>query len=162
MHTHIHAEPTQSLKSHTVAWKQKHREMWKRELRGNGEDGGCLSLATGAINCTCVNCLPMKLVDACYICYLCLNSLLKARILREGERQTCERMITLLLFESMNFHLYLFHLLSRSGSGEQWGGCLYIFRNGSLIHRQYKELRLQHPWLMRKTISWLNSKRECK
>lgn len=89
---HTNSEPTRSLKGHTVAWKQKRREreIWKRELRGNGEDVGCLSLATGTINCTSVNCLPMMCAEACYIPYLCLNSLgglLRAQTLTvHGER----------------------------------------------------------------------------
>ena len=114
-----------------------------------------------------VNCLPVMCADARYIPHLCSSSLggpLRTPTLAiHGETQT---VISPLSFKSMNFHLYLFHLLSRCGSEEQRGGCCCIYWNGSRIHRRYKELRPQRPWLMRKTISrlkrnkWKHKKKE--
>lgn len=53
------------------------REMWKRELRGNQEDGGCLSMAMGTIHCRRVNCLPMMCAGARYIPSLCSETALE-------------------------------------------------------------------------------------
>lgn len=155
MHTHMQAEPTQSLEGHVLFSKQecREREMWKRELRGNRRDGDCPRLATG-INCTPVSCLQWCMLILVTVATCALNSLggpLRALIWR-GERGTdvVWKLCVPVIVWNMNFR---FHLLWRSGSEEQWGGRLCVFRNGSTIPEQYRELGLQHPCLMRKTIS---------
>ena len=82
----------------------------------------------------------MMCADARYIPHLCLNSLgglLRAQTLtvhRERHRQRArERVISLLTFKSMNFHLiFVSFVVTVRFAGAAGGG---VLKNGSLIHR---------------------------
>lgn len=157
MHAHAQTRSQhRSLKGHAVAWKQKPREgeIWKGELRGNREDVRCLSSAMATINCSSVNCWPVMCAEDHYIPYLCLSSLggpLWAQTLtvqKEGERHSVKRERFPCWHSGAWIFTYICFICRHGGVSASASS-----QNGSLIHRRYEELRLQCPWLMRKTIS---------
>lgn len=168
MHTHTHIKLTQKLER--PGCRNRKREIWRRALRSNRQVGNCLSSATGTINCTWVNCLPMMCANAPYIPSSFSNSLgglLRAQTLTShsesgrGRNILWESDFPVVIQEhefSPIFNLFVVTVWFR----EQWGGCFCIFRSGSLIHSWYKELRPQRLWLMRKTISQQNSQKQSK
>lgn len=113
-------------------WFERSRELWSNRV-----DGGCLTSTT--VNCTCVYqwcALILIIFPTCTSTTLevCFELRLQLDTWRgEGRETSYQRVIFLLSFKSMNFHLYLFYLLSRFGLGSRGVSAFAFVKMGALF-----------------------------